>query len=407
MHATLSRAVTLSALLLGGCVVEQAPPPAVGTSSAGGSGASADAEPTGPAALTQTPGGLRYDDPRSWLCLPGRQDACSGNLDMTDLRADGSRVVERDETVPGADQVDCFYVYPTVDMSLTPGNHSDFGDLRPMTAETVSQAARLRSVCRLFVPLYRQSTIGAYLAGPQVRGPYRETAARDVIAAFQQYMAQYNQGRKVVILGHSQGGEMAVVLLRRVFDADPAMREKLLLGVPVGWALFTATGKTTGGTFQNLPVCAHPGEIGCLLSWRTVDGRTPPPAGNAAPVPGYASVCTAPSQVAHGTSVLSRSVFGVPGAYGMPPWVPPTYDVSSIKTPFVVVRGAYDAQCIGAPGGGQYLSVSPHPGGPASPIDLNQPGLHGPLGFHVIDVELEAGDLVDLIGERVRHVTGR
>src|SRR6202044_3460042 len=67
----------------------------------------------------------RYEPASAWLCRPDLPtDACRGNLDATELRADGTRVLL--PFVPATNpSVDCFYVYPTVDMGLVADNHVD------------------------------------------------------------------------------------------------------------------------------------------------------------------------------------------------------------------------------------------------------------------------------------------
>src|SRR5580700_3921784 len=65
---------------------------------------------------------LSYDRQDAWLCRPDRpNDPCRTDLDATELRPDGKRVVMPFE--PAANpRADCFYVYPTVDMGDVPGN---------------------------------------------------------------------------------------------------------------------------------------------------------------------------------------------------------------------------------------------------------------------------------------------
>lgn len=368
--------------------------------------------PGPPAGMTSPYAGYhsaRYDQPRWWLCMPDRQDACAGNLDVTDVRADGTRVEVRDTERPGRDDVDCFYVYPTVDLRLWPASHEDFHDLGPMTFATVMQAARFRSVCRLFVPLYRQTSIGAYLAGKSVRKPYRDVAVSDVVDAFLEYMARYNGGRKIVLLGHSQGGEMVVALLQRFFDHDPAMRERLLLAMPIGWPIEVLPGKTTGGTFENLPLCTDSGQTGCVVAYRSYEAGRNADAGHALPSEGHASACVAPSWLAHGTRVMSRPTFGVPGWYGMPGAAFSLEGEATVKTPFVMARGAYEGKCVEDQEGFAYLAVRRRVGAgiPESPVDLERWWLHGELGYHLFDMQLEAGDLMDLVAERAAKVRAR
>ncbi|MEJ7732619.1 MAG: DUF3089 domain-containing protein [Polyangiaceae bacterium] len=362
------------------------------------------AHPAPPAQLTSAAAGFEsahYADPESWLCLPGRQDACAGNLDATEIGADGSHVVVRDKPAPGAEKVDCFYVYPTVDLRLSAANHEDFDDLGPMTLATVSQAARFRSTCSLYVPLYRQVTIGTYLRRAEVKKRYTDVAFSDVAAAFLHYMARYNRGHRIVLLGHSQGGEMVSLLLKRFFDRDPAMHERLLLAMPIGWAMEVAAGKTTGGTFANVPICTQIAETGCVVGYRAFLGGTTHDAYPSGPSAGHESVCVNPAALAHrGRETLSRAFFPVARRGAASLFFRGVDDVTS---PFVLLRDFYSARCVVGPDGDRYLAVSerPRPGDQRqSPVDLWSPLFRTDLGLHILDYQLAQGDLVDLVAER-------
>src|SRR5215211_2255898 len=63
-----------------------------------------------------------YADPKTWLCRPGRQDACAVDQTTTVVAADGKLTRETWKADPAA-PIDCFYVYPTV--STDPGGNSD------------------------------------------------------------------------------------------------------------------------------------------------------------------------------------------------------------------------------------------------------------------------------------------
>jgi Protein of unknown function (DUF3089) len=336
----------------------------------------------------------RYSDPRWWLCLPGRTDACAADLDATDVLPDRTRVEVRDHAAPGRDDVDCFYVYPTVDLRFWPASHTNFSDPGAIARVATDQAARFRYACRVFAPFYRQTTIGTYLQSAEKRRPYREVALSDVVDAFLHYMGQYNGGRRIVIVGHSQGSEMVVELLKRFFDDDPAMREKLLLALPIGWPLDVKPGQTTGGTFAHIPQCTERGETGCVVTFRTYpDGETVN-AGNGVPPPGRESMCVNPAELAHGTSRFTRAFF------------PRSAD--GIRTPFVLVRDFYEARCKDGPGGLRYLAVSvARPTGDTrvSPVDMGFFLFHGEYGYHVLDMQFAQGDLVDLVAERAAALT--
>ena len=182
--------------------------------------------PTSPGSTAGQP---PYETASAWLCRPDLPlDACRGDLDATELRPDGTTAVI--PFVPAASpSVDCFYVYPTVDMGMFPGNHGDFADLSRMNEVAKAQVARFGRVCRIFAPLYRQVTIGTYFAPAATREELLAIAFSDVLEAFRWYMAHAQATQKVVLVGHSQGAEMIIRLLRTFFDGDPAMREKLLL----------------------------------------------------------------------------------------------------------------------------------------------------------------------------------
>jgi hypothetical protein len=338
-----------------------------------------------------------YREGSAWLCLPGRSDACAADLTATELLPDGSRREVQDTPSPDRDKVDCFYVYPTVDLGMGSANHDDFSDLRPMTRTTDAQAARFRNVCRVFAPLYRQTTFGTYFHSDADRKPYRDVAVSDVVDAFLHYMGQYNGGRKIVLIGHSQGAEMVIALMKRFFDDDPVMRERLLLALPIGWSMDVAPGQTTGGTFQNIPMCTRQGETGCVVGYRTYAAGEHVNVGKSVPSPGHESICVNPAELAHGKASFSRTYFGKP---------PPPFElvgVQDMRTQYVMLRDFYSGQCVQGPNGLRYFAVGPTPG-PGdrreSPVNLSLRLLHGVLGYHLLDMQFPQGDLIDLVAER-------
>ncbi len=341
----------------------------------------------------------RYKDPAAWLCLPGRSDACSADLDATELLPEGARVVVRDTPAPGAEKVDCFYVYPTVDLSLGAANHTSFSDLDPMTRTTVAQAARFRSACRVYVPLYRQVTIGTYLRSPEARDAYLAVAASDVVAAFVHYMANFNGGRKIVLVGHSQGAEMVKRLLQRFFDDDPLLRERLLLALPIGGDVEVAQGETTGGSLRHVPACSRPGETGCVVAYRSYVAGYDVDPGRNAPEAGHETVCVNPATLdAAAPRPFSRAFIPVWGGNR-----DRLRGVGGVTTPFVMLRDFYSGDCVAGRGGFRYLAVSTSAVAGdrrESPVDLSSRLLRGTLGLHILDLQFAQGDLVDLVARR-------
>jgi hypothetical protein len=370
--------------------------------------ASAGAPPPDPAgvasAVPPAAGAARYADPRMWACRPDRaSDACrSPDLTATEVRADGTRAVvpHRPARDPSAD---CFYVYPTVDTRLIAAGNSDRFDHR-IDAVVVQQAARFTEVCRVYAPLYRQVTLGTYLRGEARREQHLRIAFADVADAFSHYLAHHNAGRPLVLIGHSQGADMVVRLLRRFFDDDPSLRQRLLVAMPIGWHVEVMSGQRRGVTFRNLETCQRDEQRGCVIAFRT----HATPAVGSAPVsgrhpagPGAEAVCTNPADLAGNQRRHLRGVYF------------PVTDLTrrhargtldGITTPWAVYRDLYAAQCAVGKGGYRYLGIgaAPAPGDRRrSPLRLDSVWLNGAMGLHILDVHLTLGDLLAQVAARL------
>ncbi len=137
-----------------------------------------------------------------------------------------------------------------------------------------------------------------------------DVAFSDVAEAFAHYLGQYNQGRKVVIFGHSQGAYMAVELLKRFFDRDPVLRPRLLAGLVIGGRVEVRPGELTGGTFKNLPLCTGPDEVGCIVAYRAYREGAQVKGDDHGPPAGRETGCVHPAGEPPETrSALSRSYF--------------------------------------------------------------------------------------------------
>jgi hypothetical protein len=350
----------------------------------------------------RVPAGESTEATNAWLCrpdLPVADDPCrSADLSATELHADGTRTVVAHHA---ADKplVDCFYVYPTVDLELVPGNHKDLVDTRRMRATTLAQAARFTEACSLWVPLYHQVTIGTYLQSKETLERGLALAFTDIERAFAEYLTHAGRSRKVVLIGHSQGAEMVNRLLRRFFDDDPAMRERLLLALSIGGDVDTVRGTTRGGTTRNIPACSRPDETGCIVAYRSHAAGERVDADRWAPPAGRETVCVNPAPAGAEPRHLSRAYFAV-----WPELRRFMHGVSDVTTPFVLLRDFYDARCVRGPDGYAWLEVST----PAaandkrkSPIDLHDRRFRiGNLGLHVLDMQFAQGDLVDMVARR-------
>jgi hypothetical protein len=344
--------------------------------------------------------------PAQWLCRPDRPtDPCrSSDLTATEIRPDGSRVIVSHHPADHP-KVDCFYVYPTVDLELVPGNHEDLNEARRQTMTTIAQAARFTEACALWVPLYRQVTLGTYLQPKETLERGLARAFSDIERAFGEFLAKADPTRKIVVVGHSQGAEMVVRVLRRFFDDDPALRARLLLAMPIGGDVDAPSGKTSGGTFKNIPACTTANETGCVVAYRTYAAGENVDPDRWAPPSGRETLCVDPSVADAGNRDephrFSRAYFGL-----WPETRRHLRGVDGITTPFVLLRDFYSGRCVRGPGGFAYLEASqvpPHGDTRVSPVDFANRRLRiGKLGLHVLDMQLAQGDLVDMVSRRAR-----
>jgi hypothetical protein len=334
-----------------------------------------------------------------WLCRPGlAEDQCEVNaLDASVVQTDNSLEVE--EHVPADDPpIDCFYIYPTVDLSLTPGNHTDFSDISLELDALLSQAARFNSVCRVFAPLYRQGTIGSF--GSEQSEEIFALAYADVLDAFKHYMGQYNDGRNFVIMGHSQGTAMITRLLQEVIDNDPLLRERFVAGLLIGGGVAVPEGEVVGGTFDNLPLCTSDVQTGCIIAYRSyADGYPPANGSNVVGPEGMDTACTNPAALEGGRAYFRRGYF--PLMINQP-----LFDVRAdvdlpIETPFAAYDDLFTGECVKDEDDRSYLKVGFEPAAGdvrLNPIDFSH-GVLAPagLGTHIIDYNFAVGDLIELI----------
>src|SRR5215510_10840854 len=352
------------------------------------------------AALVQNqtaPGATKndYSKGETWLCRPGRHDACDIDLTTTVIAANGKLTRENWAADPKA-PIDCFYVYPTVSNDAT-GN----SDMTPGPEEVnviKAQAARFGSQCRVYAPLYRQITLGALraiLAGRSMPVD-RALAYNDVLDAWNYYLEHDNHGRGVVLIGHSQGSMVLTQLIKSEIDGKP-VQSRIVSALLLGTSLPVPRGKDVGGAFQSMPLCRSAKQTGCVVTYASFRANSPPPPNSRfGKVAGenMMSACTNPATLAGGSGELHAYLsngFGVIAAESGPrAWLNPP---QSITTPFVSVPGLLTSECVSNEKG-SYLAVTVH-GDPADPRTDEIPGdvvRNGQVlpdwGLHLIDVNL-------------------
>ena len=350
-----------------------------------------------------------YSQDANWLCRPGRADACGGDIGVTAVAANGRTTVMPNIPADAAAPIDCFYVYPTVSTDTT-GN-SDLSIDKAETNVARVQFAPFRTVCRPFAPMYRQVTLKALrdvLLG-QPSDADRIMAYKDVVAAWNDYLARDNKGRGVILIGHSQGSGLLKALLQNEIEGRPIARQLVAAYIP-GNNVLVPTGKDVGGDLKSTPLCRGSGQTGCVVAWVTFrDGKAPPADSRfgRTTTPDMQVACVNPAALAGGsaplTALLPAGAAIVDNASAQSPWA----KGATVTTPFVTLPGLLSGSCTNA-GGANVLAVKTN----AIPADPRTDTIAGDVinagtivegwGLHLIDVNVTLGDLVALA-----HVQGR
>lgn len=341
-----------------------------------------------------------YSDPTHWTCHPDTEDTCDDDTSVTLVNADGTTEVLPFGPVADA-PVDCFYLYPTSSEDQTFNSDLNAGREREVAFE---QAARLSSVCRMYAPTYRSVTLAALFGlveGDRATGwmiPYD-----DVVDAWKYYLANENNGRGVILLGHSQGTGQLIRLLENEIDPDPAQRDLIVSAILLGGSLAVPTGEAVGGTLTNIPLCTSADQAGCVMTYATFRSTATPPAnsyfGRAArmgepEVAGQEAGCTNPAALGGGKGDLISAFRTAEWAYT------DGSGLTQISTPFVGFPGLLTGECMSRDGF-HYLEVTVN----GDPSDARADDIRGDLspewGLHAVDWEVAALSILDVVDSQI------
>jgi hypothetical protein len=303
------------------------------------------------------------------------KNPCEGDLDTTVVAPNGSRSTQPFRPA-AAPKIDCFYAYPTVSQSSTV--NAPLASAPEIVSTARAQAALFASACRLYVPVYRQLTTRSLVTGGFFDPDARALAQQSLTDAWHDYLAHDNQGRGVVLIGHSQGAMVLTRLIAAEIDKDPAVRRLLVSALLLGGQVTTAAGKDTGGDFTSVPACRRPGQTGCVIGYSSFTAEPPAGAFFGHASAGRQVLCTDPT-------VLG----GTPGV--LHPYLPA--DRVGAGRGFVAYPGALTGGCHHT-AASSWLQVDRTPG---SRIPQQREQLGPAWGLHVGDVNLALGDLISAV----------
>jgi len=315
--------------------------------------------------------------PTVWLCKPGlANNPCESDLTTTVQLPNGSSFVEHSKPAKNP-PIDCFYLYPQVSSQETLNANLEIDPEQTQVA--IDQASRFSQVCKVYAPMYPQITVRGGNIGIT---PGEETIAYDgALAAWRHYLANYNHGRGVVLIGHSLGASTLKQLIKEQIDPNPALRHRLVSADLLGGQVTVPVGKLVGGDFQHVPACQAAWQTGCVVAYSSFLKEPPEPSylGRVAssyfktePNPSLEILCVNPAALFPGDQSGRSEGDGSGGSHGehfmrshgdqsglllpyqstspFPGFLGPYWQVAKAATPWVSTPGQYSAQCKQAKG---------------------------------------------------------
>jgi hypothetical protein len=231
----------------------------------------------------------------------------------------------------------------------------------------------------------------------------------DVVDAWNHYLKNDNQGRGVVLIGHSQGSGVLTQLIKNEIDGKP-IQKQLISALLLGTNLTVEKGKDIGGAFKHIALCHSAKQTGCAIAYVSFRANQPPPANSLfgrATSPHLDIACTNPAALGSTGSGALHAYLGSGAASSgatPPAW---TKDAPVIKTPFVSVPGLLTGTCV-SDDKGTYLAVTVNANSKDPRTDeiagdvVTNGQVQANWGLHLIDANVAMGNLVNLVGQQAK-----
>jgi hypothetical protein len=201
---------------------------------------------------TQHPPAPEYSKENCWIALPWRKD-------IADTIPNGCSTPDAQLNA----KADVFYIHPTVYLVGNNYNGDVYNDKLNKKCDkcVLIQGTIFNASGRVFAPRYRQAHIKAF-SGDSIEGEKAlKFAYADVKAAFEHYLKNWNKGRPIIIVGHSQGARHAAQLVKDFFDGTE-LQKLLIAAYPIGMPI-------PKNYFKNIPLTNGPKETCCWATWNT------------------------------------------------------------------------------------------------------------------------------------------
>jgi hypothetical protein len=210
--------------------------------------------PSAPFAAPAGPPALDYADKANWIARPD----IAGNPSLW-LPAGIARPA-------GPPRAEVFFIHPTSYLEKAhwnaPVDDRESQDRARLFVR--SEASAFNGVGEVWAPKYRQATFGAFLTSKDDARKALDFAYRDVLAAFDAFLAAAPKDRPILLAAHSQGSLHLVRLLAERVAGTPVAK-RIVAAYAIGWPISTTADLPRLG----LPACETAGQSFCLLSWQS------------------------------------------------------------------------------------------------------------------------------------------
>ena len=205
---------------------------------------------------TKHPSAPDYSDEKNWIALPWRAD-------IGDTIPLGCSIPENQKNA----EADVFYINPTVYFTGSTWN-ADVNSKKINKRSNLCvqhQASAFNACARVFAPRYRQAILKSFFNDEKGAQPL-SLAYEDVKKAFEYYLKNWNDGRPIIISGHSQGAKHAIQLLKDFFDGKE-LQKKLVAAYPIGIPF-------NKSDFKSISLSQNQSQTGCYITWNTFSWNT-------------------------------------------------------------------------------------------------------------------------------------
>lgn len=200
---------------------------------------------------TETDSITDYSKPKHWLSIPA------------DITKD----------------VDIFYVYPTAwykEDSSEPNFCAIDNKIMLIGSQMAfnEQATAFETVGNIYAPYYRQVDAYYSLSLPEEQRweAIKSIPAKDITAAFDYFIKHYNNGRPFILVGHSQGAMMVMLLLKDFMSQNPAVYARMVSAYVIGYPV-TAEFMDAN---KHLKFAEGPDDTGVIISFNTQSPKIAP-----------------------------------------------------------------------------------------------------------------------------------